>query len=67
MNEKLNRSQVGRKLAMKHGYSGIAGAVAALIAPKLIKRLGNLAHRSGAAAMERRRERRAPKYLKRIG
>ena len=64
---KLIRIYVGRKLAVKRGYSGMAGAVAGLLAPRLIKRLGGLARKSGSAALERRRERRAPKYLKRIG
>ena len=64
---KLIRIYVGRKVAQKHGYSGVVGALAGLVAPKLVKRIGSLARKSGSAALERRRERRAPRYLKRIG
>ncbi len=57
---------VGRSLAKKRGLSSAAGAAAGLIAPSVLKRIGAAALKSGGAAIEARRQRRAPKYLRRI-
>ena len=62
---KLVRMIVGRSMAKKRGYSGAAGAAAGLLAPFLIKKVAGLARKSGSAALEARRERREPKYLRR--
>ncbi len=63
---KLIRMLVGRSLAKKRGYSGVAGAAAGLLAPVVLKKVGSLAHKGGSAAVRKRRERRAPKYIRRI-
>ncbi len=57
---------VGRSLAKKRGLNSAAGAAAGLIAPAVLKRIGAVALKSGGAAVEARRQRRAPKYLRRI-
>ena len=60
---KLIRMLIGRRRAKKRGLSGAAGAAAGLIAPVVIKKVGSVAVKSGSAALSRRRQRRAPKYI----
>ena len=62
---KLIRMLIGRRLAKKRGLSGAAGAAAGLIAPVVIKKVGSVAVKGGSAALSRRRQRRAPKYIRR--
>ncbi len=57
---------VGRSLAKKRGLNSAAGAAAGLIVPAVLKRIGTVAVKSGGAAIQARRQRRAPKYLRRI-
>jgi hypothetical protein len=63
---KLIRALVGRSMARKRGFSGAAGAAAGLLAPLVIKRGAGLARKGGAAAIEARRRRRTPTYMRRI-
>ena len=60
---KLIRMLVGRSMAKKRGYSGVAGAVAALLAPKLLKHGASALGNTGSAALAARRRRREPNYL----
>jgi hypothetical protein len=62
---KIIRMLVGRSMAKKRGYSGVAGAAAGLLAPALIKHGASLAHKGGSAALAARRRRRAPRYMQR--
>jgi hypothetical protein len=64
---KLIRMLVGRSLAKKRGLSGAAGAAAGLLAPVVLKRVGSVAARGAAAAARKRRDRRRPVYIRRIG
>ena len=61
---KVVRMLVGRSMARKRGYSGALGAVAGLLAPKLLKKGGSLLARGGSAAAEARRRRKVPKHLR---
>lgn len=63
---KIVRMLVGRSLARSRGFSGAAGIVAGLVAPVLIKRGAGMLAKGAGAARQKRRERRAPKYLDRI-
>jgi hypothetical protein len=60
---KLIRMLVGRSMAKKRGYSGLAGAAAGLIAPTLIKHGASLIGKTGSAALAVRRRRREPNFL----
>ena len=63
---KLIRALVGRSMARKRGFSGAAGAAVGLLAPLVIKRGASLVRKGGSAALEARRRRRAPNYMRRI-
>ena len=60
---KVVRMLVGRSIARKNGFSGAAGAAAALIAPAVLKRIGKAVKKRRSAAKARRQEREAPKYV----
>ena len=61
---KLIRMLVGRSVARKRGYPGLAGAAAGLIAPALIKRSASLLGKGASAALAAKRRGTAPKYLR---
>jgi hypothetical protein len=63
---KLIRALVGRSMAKKRGFSGAAGAAAGLLAPLVIKRSAGFVKKGGKAAIEARRRRRVPSYMRRI-
>jgi hypothetical protein len=60
---KLIRMLVGRSMAKKRGYSGLAGAAAGLVAPALFKHGASAIGKTGSAALAARRRRREPNYL----
>ena len=60
---KVVRMLVGRSVARSRGYSGVAGAAIALIAPVLVKRAGKAVAKRSAARREAKREREAPKFV----
>jgi hypothetical protein len=59
---KLIRMLVGRSMARKRGYSGIAGAAAGLLAPTLLKHGAAAVGKTGSAALAARRERKQPNF-----
>ena len=63
---KLIRALVGRSMAKKRGFNPYAGAAVGLLAPIVIKRGGSLIRKGGPAAVEARRRRRGPQYLRKI-
>ncbi len=62
---KLIRALVGRSVARKHGYSGVAGAAAGLVVPYVVGKGVCLLARGGRQAIETRRRRKVPRYVDR--
>ena len=63
---KVVRMLVGRSISRRNGYSGTAGAAAALLAPFVLKTVGKAVKKRRTAAKQRRREREAPTYVGQI-
>lgn len=61
---KLIRMLVGRSLAKKRGYSGLAGAAAGLLAPTVIKHGASLIGKTASAAFGGHRREQDPNYLR---
>jgi nitrate/nitrite transporter NarK len=64
---KMMRMVVGRRLAQRHGFNGLAGAAVGLLAPIVLRKAGGFVARKRAARKERKREERMPKYIDKIG
>ncbi len=60
---KVVRMLVGRKVARSNGYSGLAGAAIALIAPVVIKKAGGAINKKRKERKQRREERDMPKFV----
>jgi len=63
---KMVRMVVGRRLARRHGFSGLAGAAVGLLAPVVLRKAGSFVSKKRAARKQRKREERMPKYLDKI-
>jgi len=63
---KVVRMVVGRRLARRHGFSGLAGAAVGLLAPIVLRKAGGYVAKKRAARKERKREEKMPKYIDRI-
>jgi hypothetical protein len=63
---KMIRMLVGRSMAKKRGYSGLAGAAAGLVAPVLLKHGASAIGKTGSAALAARRGRKEPQYLRSV-
>jgi hypothetical protein len=63
---KVVRMLVGRSMARSRGYSGVAGAAIALVAPVLVRRAGKAVAKRTAARREAKREREAPQFVEPI-
>jgi hypothetical protein len=59
---KVVRMLVGRSMARSRGYSGVAGAAIALVAPVLVKHAGKAVAKRVAARRRAKEEREAPKF-----
>jgi hypothetical protein len=60
---KVMRILVGRSVARRNGFSGLAGAAVGLLAPVVIKKASGAISKRRKAKKQRREERDMPKYV----